>query len=103
MKQPQFILSALLLFAITARPAAATDTPTPKPNIVLIVADDLGYNDLGSYGTSLVKTPRFDTLASEGVRFTDAHSVCGICIPWRYSLLSGTNCLRQTSSYNRPL
>ena len=61
-----------------------------KPNIVLIVADDLGYNDLGCYGASRVKTPRLDTLAGEGVRFTDAHSVCAICIPSRYSLLSGT-------------
>lgn len=61
-----------------------------KPNIVLIVADDLGYNDLGCYGASLVKTPRLDTLASQGARFTDAHSVCAICIPSRYSILSGT-------------
>ena len=89
MKQMLLAIAALLLVTPAVLPAAA-DTPTSKPNIVLIVADDLGYNDLGCHGASLVKTPRIDSLASEGVRFTDAHSVCAICIPSRYSILSGT-------------
>jgi hypothetical protein len=61
-----------------------------RPNILLIVTDDLGYRDLGCYGAEKIKTPRIDRLAGEGVRFTDAHSVCAVCQPSRYSLLSGT-------------
>jgi arylsulfatase A len=60
-----------------------------KPNIVIIVADDLGYGDLGCYGATKVKTPRIDRLASEGLRFTDAHSICSTCMPSRYAILSG--------------
>ena len=84
------VLSTILLNLTLLLPTfVAAESATPKPNIVLILADDLGYNDLGCYGASLVKTPRLDALASQGVRFTDAHSVCGICIPSRYSVLSG--------------
>jgi len=60
------------------------------PNIVLIVADDLGYGDLGCYGATKIKTPRLDRFAAEGVRFSDAHSASGVCNPSRYSILSGT-------------
>lgn len=76
-----------LAAAVPTRPGAGTSA---KPKIVLMVADDLGYNELGCYGASPVKTPRIDALAKQGVRFTDAHSMCAICIPSRYSLLSGT-------------
>ena len=62
----------------------------PKPNILLIVADDLGYRDLGCYGATKVETPRIDKLAGESVRFTDAHSICATCMPSRYAILSGT-------------
>jgi arylsulfatase A-like enzyme len=74
--------------AATALPSRAADAG--RPNIVLMVADDLGYNDLGCYGAERIKTPQIDRLASQGARFTDAHSVCAICIPSRYSILSGT-------------
>lgn len=52
-----------------------------KPNIVLILADDLGYGDVGCYGASLVNTPHIDRIAAEGIRFTDAHSPCSVCTP----------------------
>ncbi len=61
-----------------------------KPNIVILVADDLGYRDLACYGATKVKTPNIDKLASQGVRFTDAHSICSTCMPSRYAILSGT-------------
>ncbi|MFC7338775.1 arylsulfatase [Haloferula chungangensis] len=60
-----------------------------QPNVVLIFADDLGYGDLGCYGATKLKTPNIDKLASEGRRFTDAHSSSAVCTPSRYGLLSG--------------
>ena len=60
-----------------------------QPNIVLILADDLGYGDVGCYGATKVKTPNIDRLASEGRRFTDAHSASSVCTPSRYALLTG--------------
>lgn len=59
------------------------------PNIVLIYADDLGYGDVGCYGATKVKTPNIDRLASEGVRFTNAHSPAATCTPSRYAMLTG--------------
>lgn len=61
----------------------------PKSNIVLILADDLGYGDVGCYGATKVKTPNMDRLAAEGRRFTDAHSASSVCTPSRYALLTG--------------
>ena len=61
-----------------------------KPNIVIIYADDLGYGDLSCQSSeSKISTPNLDKLASEGMRFTDAHSSSGICSPSRYALLTG--------------
>ncbi len=62
---------------------------TPPPNVVLILADDLGYGDLGCYGAAKVQTPNIDKLAAEGRRFTDAHSASAVCTPSRYGLLTG--------------
>ncbi|MFN7840975.1 MAG: sulfatase family protein [Pirellula sp.] len=61
-----------------------------KPNIVYILADDLGYGDLGCYNPeSKIATPRLDQLANQGMRFTDAHSPSAVCTPTRYALLTG--------------
>jgi arylsulfatase A-like enzyme len=60
-----------------------------NPNVVLILADDLGYGDLGCYGATHLQTPHIDRLASEGRRFTDAHSASAVCTPSRYGLLMG--------------
>jgi len=62
----------------------------PRPNIVVILADDLGYGDIGCYNDrSKVATPNLDRLARQGMRFTDAHSPCTVCTPTRYGLLTG--------------
>ena len=62
----------------------------PKPNIVYILADDLGYGDIGCYNpASKIPTPNIDRLAKEGVRFRDAHSPSAVCTPTRYGLLTG--------------
>lgn len=61
-----------------------------KPNVLLILVDDLGYGDLGCYNDqSKVKTPSIDRLANQGMRFTDAHSPCTVCTPTRYGLMTG--------------
>src|SRR5690242_9258753 len=61
-----------------------------KPNIVYILADDLGYGDLGCYGQQKIETPNIDALAKEGKRFTQ-HYASPVCAPSRYSLLTGIN------------
>jgi len=65
------------------------------PNILLILADDLGYGDVGCYNPeSKIPTPNLDRLARQGLRFTDAHSPSTVCTPSRYSLLTGRMCFR---------
>ncbi|MHC4460256.1 MAG: sulfatase family protein [Planctomycetota bacterium] len=66
-----------------------------KPNIVFIMADDMGYGDLGCYNKdSKIPTPNMDRLAEEGIRFTDAHSPSAVCTPTRYGVLTGRYCWR---------
>ncbi len=68
----------------------AAETPARRPNIVILYADDMGYGDLGVQNpASKIPTPHLDKLASQGLRFTDAHSSSGICTPSRYALLHG--------------
>lgn len=59
------------------------------PNIIFIMADDLGYGDLGCYGQTKIRTPHINALAAEGVRFTDAYSGCTVCAPSRSVLMTG--------------
>jgi arylsulfatase A-like enzyme len=65
------------------------DEQRPRPNIVLIVADDLGYGDLGCYGQQRIKTPRIDRLATTGLRFTDFYAGSTVCAPSRCALMTG--------------
>lgn len=75
--------------------AFAGDLPAQQPNIVLILADDLGYGDVGCYNAdSRIATPNVDQLATEGMRFTDAHSPSTVCTPTRYSVLTGRMAFR---------
>lgn len=60
-----------------------------KPNIIYIMADDLGYGDLGCYGATKIRTPNIDKLASKGIRLLDAHSPSAVCTPTRYGVLTG--------------
>ncbi|MBB3206532.1 arylsulfatase A-like enzyme [Rhodopirellula rubra] len=73
---------------------ASAGTSKQPPNIVLIFADDLGYGDAGCNGATHVQTPNIDLLATEGRRFTDAHSASAVCTPSRYALLTGEYPLR---------
>tara|TARA_B100001057_G_scaffold61177_3_gene54517 strand:- start:293 stop:1768 length:1476 start_codon:yes stop_codon:yes gene_type:complete len=79
------ILSVLLLsFFVWVVPSLAR-----KPNVILIMADDLGYHELGSYGQKKIKTPRLDQLAIEGMRFTRNYSGNAVCAPSRCTLMTG--------------
>ncbi|MDW8310180.1 MAG: arylsulfatase [Verrucomicrobiales bacterium] len=80
---------AALALTRTLSPAAE------RPNIIFILADDIGYGDLGCYGAVRVRTPNLDRLAREGVRFTDAHTTASTCTPSRRSLLTGAYSWRQ--------
>jgi arylsulfatase A-like enzyme len=68
---------------------AAHDSPGSKPNIIFILADDLGYGDLGCYGQREIQTPEIDKLAAEDMRFTDHYAGCTVCAPSRCSLMTG--------------
>lgn len=71
--------------------AAPSDTPATQrpPNIVFFLADDLGRQDLGAYGSTFYETPHLDRLAREGAKFTDAYAACPVCSPTRASIISG--------------
>lgn len=78
---------ALLLLALTA--ACATPTAQRPPNVLLVMVDDLGYQDLGCYGHPSIRTPALDDLAARGVRLTDFHAGATVCTPSRMALLTG--------------
>src|SRR5436309_15354128 len=69
--------------------AAAPAAEAPRPNVVLILADDLGYGDLGCYGCRDIRTPNLDRLADQGVRFTNFYANGPECTPTRAALLTG--------------
>jgi arylsulfatase A-like enzyme len=89
LSQPCLLLVTLLITLI-ASPAQAD-----KPNILIILTDDLGYGDIACYNPeSKVPTPNIDRLASGGMRFTDAHSPATVCTPTRFSVMTGAMCFR---------
>ncbi len=81
--------SSLSILPFTLTAGNSKTQKETKPNIVLIYADDVGYGDLSCYGYSKIPTPNVDKLASEGIRFTNAHCVSATSTPSRYSLLTG--------------
>ena len=84
-------LAVLLVAPLAALQAADAPQPAAKPNIVIVLADDLGYGDARCYNPQRGKipTPNLDLLAAQGMRFTDGHSSSGVCSPSRYTLLTG--------------
>ena len=77
------------LLAVTLSLVGAAETDSQKPNIVVIVTDDMGYGDLGCQGHPRIKTPSLDRMAREGVRFTSFYSGAPICSPSRAALFTG--------------
>ena len=92
----------MLLVWLAAWPAAGQQPPVPaRPNVVLIVTDDGGYGDIGSYGAPDIKTPNLDRLAKEGVRLTDFYANGPTCTPTRAALITGR--YQQRFALERPL
>lgn len=82
-------LAVLALFLLGVSPADAASLPASRPNVVFLLADDLGQRDVGCYGSTFYETPHIDRIAREGARFTDAYAACPVCSPTRASILSG--------------
>jgi len=85
---PRYTALRRLLLAVVTTAVAHAATPS-RPNLVIIMADDLGYADLSCYGNDRYTTPHLDALAREGLRFTDYHSNGAVCSPTRAALLTG--------------
>src|SRR5436305_14580146 len=84
-------VSVVVVFLVVSR-SSAVDLPAAKPsrpNIILILADDLGYGEVGCYGQEKIKTPNIDRLAAEGMRFTQFYAGSTVCAPSRCCLLTG--------------
>lgn len=82
---PALFISCFLSAVVLPQSSAAQS----RPNVILIIMDDLGYGDLGSYGVTDAKTPHLDRLAREGVRLTDFYANAPNCSPTRTGLISG--------------
>lgn len=86
------LLTPVLCSALTVEartPKENKVTNREQPNVIIILADDLGYGDLECYGAKNVQTPNVNRLAGEGIRFTNAHTIAATSTPSRYSLLTG--------------
>lgn len=90
MKKVLIIISFLLLVMQLAA--------QQKPNVIFIYADDLGYGDVSSYGATKISTPNLDKLASQGIRFTNAHATSATCTPSRYAVMTGQYPWRRTGT-----
>lgn len=86
--QPAIILVMMAFFLLSSSCSIEPAVVTP-PNIIFILADDLGYAELGAYGQELIETPNIDALASNGIRFTQFYSGAPVCAPARCTLLTG--------------
>jgi arylsulfatase A-like enzyme len=99
----QLIVAMILLVLSNRTPQPEAKHPAPKPgpppNIILIIADDLGYSDLASYGNPVIQTPNIDGLARNGARFTRAYVTSPICSPSRMGIMTGRYQNRFGSEY----
>ena len=85
MKMRRILFLLVMLFVFLQQ----SKSGEPKTNVVFFLIDDLGWRDLGCYGSDYYKTPNIDRLAKEGVRFTDAYSACTVCSPTRAAIMTG--------------
>ncbi len=78
-----------IVLALICTDAFGRETPIPRPNVIVILADDFGWADLACYGSKYHKTPNLDRMAAQGMRFSDAYAACPVCSPSRAALLTG--------------
>ncbi len=90
-----FMICSVAMQGLSAQKQTTDKTIGNKPNIIVILADDIGYGSIGSYGATKVKTPNIDRISKEGIRFTDANTPSSVCMPTRYSLMTGEYPWRQ--------
>lgn len=83
------LLVAAIKVSCTKQKKQSDSQSLSKPNIVFFLVDDLGWSDVGSYGSNFYETPNIDKLADQGVKFTDAYAACHVCSPTRASILTG--------------
>ena len=83
-KRTNFYTEFFIFFALTLCVSGAK-----KPNIVFFLADDLGWKDVGCFGSDFYETPNIDSLAADGVKFIQAYAACQVCSPTRASILTG--------------
>ncbi len=89
MKTTRFVLPCMIGAGVVAGCSNSGQQKEIQPNIIYIIADDLGYGDIGCYGQALIKTPNIDRLADEGMRFTRHYAGCTVSAPSRSSLVTG--------------
>lgn len=89
LKQYRLLLSLFLSIILVNLLVAQKTVKTRKPNIIVILADDMGYGDAGCYGQQKIATPHIDEMASQGMRFTQFYSESAVCAPARTTLLLG--------------
>lgn len=87
--------------SLAGAPAAWPQTRPQRPNIIFILADDLGYGDLGCYGQKMIQTPHLDRFAAEGIRFSQAYAGSTVCAPSRCCLMTGKHTGHATVRGNR--
>lgn len=89
MKRHNSPLLYILVFALLAFIADVLAADQPKTNVILILIDDLGWKDVGCYGSKFYQTPNIDRLADDGMKFTDGYAACNVCSPSRAAVVSG--------------
>jgi len=90
LKKIGFLSAGLTAGSLTSCASSiSAKTPTGKPNFVFFLVDDLGWTDLGCFGSTFYETPNIDKLASQAMRFTDAYAACPVCSPTRASIMAG--------------
>ena len=92
MKNYLLFSSVLAPLAISSTACSSTEKTekTSKPNVIVILADDLGYGDVSAYGSKTISTPNIDKLANGGVCFTDGHATSATSTPSRYAMFTGS-------------
>ena len=90
-RDASWLLLGLLMLLLLPVTSSAADEPARRPNVIVIMIDDLGRQDLGCYGSKYYRTPHIDQLAKQGVQFSNAYAACPVCSPTRAAPVSYTH------------